>query len=179
MFCPKCGAKNLEDAKFCRACGADIHLVPRALAGSLPEAAGKKEKKAKEPPTLEKGFENVFGGIACLVIFVLGLTYFPGYFWISVWFIIPGLEHVGKGIGQIIRARQNPRALDAAAEAGALTAARPDALPAPTTNMLADAGAAPGAPTNEIAPPSVTESTTRSLGAEPRRASGGARRSPA
>lgn len=159
MFCPKCGVKNLEDAKFCRACGADIRLVPRALAGSLPEK--KKDAKAKEPPTLEKGFENIFGGIACLVIFVLGFTYFEAYFWISVWFIIPGLEHVGKGVGQIIRARREPRSLAAPDAEAALPAADPEALP--------------GAPTHEIAPPSVTESTTRSLGAGAPRATGGAR----
>ncbi len=37
MYCPKCGAQNIEDAKFCRGCGADIGLVPQALTGHLPE----------------------------------------------------------------------------------------------------------------------------------------------
>jgi len=160
MFCPKCAAKNLDDAKFCRACGADIHLVPRALAGIPPEK--EKESKAKEPPTLEKGFETIFGGIACLIIFVLGLTYFQAYFWISVWFILPGLERIGKGIGQVIRSRQQPPALAAPpAEA---------ALPTPAPHNALHA-----ADTSEIAPPSVTESTTRSLGVAPPRAAGRAR----
>ncbi|MFN2482444.1 MAG: zinc-ribbon domain-containing protein, partial [Pyrinomonadaceae bacterium] len=35
MFCPKCAAHNLDEAKFCRACGADISLVPQALTGQL------------------------------------------------------------------------------------------------------------------------------------------------
>lgn len=36
MFCPKCAEQNLDDAKFCRACGANVGLVPQALTGSLP-----------------------------------------------------------------------------------------------------------------------------------------------
>ena len=164
MFCPKCGVKNLEDAKFCRACGADIRLVPQALAGSLTESAPaelkerkKKKSKRAEPPTLEKGFETIFGGLAFLILFTLGFFYFKGLFWVWVWFIFPGLEQLGRGIGQVIRARREPPALapaqryDAPPHEGALHGPAPAALQ--------------GADTSEIAPPSVTESTTRSLGA--------------
>src|SRR4051812_28050556 len=37
MFCPRCAAQNLEDAKFCRSCGANISLVPQAVSGDLAE----------------------------------------------------------------------------------------------------------------------------------------------
>jgi len=37
MFCPKCAAKNLEGASFCRVCGANISLIPGALSGQLPQ----------------------------------------------------------------------------------------------------------------------------------------------
>ncbi len=162
MYCPKCGVRNLEDAKFCRACGADIHLVPQALKGDLPEGVleveeheleGRKERKYKfkEPPTLEKAMESFFGGLAFLAIFVLGYFYYQGAFLIWVWFIIPGLEHIGKGLGQAIRARRERPALAPPRPTEALHASAPRELSAPSTS--------------EIVPPpaSVTESTTRSL----------------
>lgn len=157
MFCPKCGVRNLDDVKFCRACGADIRLVPQALAGMLGEAVEAKkgdEKAAKpsEPPTLEKGFENIFGSVAFFIIVALGYVYFKGFFLVWVWFLIPAFEHLGKGIGQLIRARRAPHPLAPAPHAD-------DALHGPAPAALR------GAATSEIAPPSVTESTTRSLGA--------------
>ena len=33
MFCPKCATQNLDGASFCRSCGANISLIPQALAG--------------------------------------------------------------------------------------------------------------------------------------------------
>lgn len=162
MFCPKCGVKNLADVKFCRACGADIHLVPQALAGSLKgeiavELKGKGEEAAqpKEPPTLEKGFESIFGAAAYFLIVALGYVYMSHLFWIWIWFIIPALERLGRGIGQLIRARREPRALSLSPHE-ALTTDIPDALLGPVTS--------------EITPPSITEGTTRRLGAAAPRA---------
>ena len=40
MFCPKCATQNLDGASFCRACGANISLVPQALTGQMANAAG-------------------------------------------------------------------------------------------------------------------------------------------
>lgn len=172
MFCPKCGVRNLEDAKFCRACGADIRLVPQALAGRLPEGASgllevegpenatrrKRRKKLAAPPTLEKGIESIFGGVAFLLIVMLGFVYFRGAFLIWIWFIIPALGHVGKGIGQIIRSRRDPHALAPFSPV--------DVPPAPAAREL------PAPDTSEIVtpPPSVTESTTRHLATPARRA---------
>ncbi|MCA1635466.1 MAG: zinc-ribbon domain-containing protein [Acidobacteria bacterium] len=175
MYCPKCGVHNLEDAKFCRACGADIHLVPQALTGRMPEGAfgvleveelekkGRKERKYKfkQPPTLEKGLENVFCGIAFLIIFMLGLFYMKGAFMLWVWFIIPALTCVGEGVGQIIRSRGTQAALapfEDVRGASALHASHARGLRA-----VAD--------TSEIKSPpaSVTESTTRHLTAPSKR----------
>ncbi len=38
MFCPKCATQNLEGASYCRSCGANISLIPHALSGQLPQA---------------------------------------------------------------------------------------------------------------------------------------------
>lgn len=176
MFCPNCGVRNLEDAKFCRSCGADIRLVPQAMTGQLPEGAygvleveehekkGKKERKIKfkEPPTLEKGLENFFSGIAFLIIFLLGFFYLPRAFMLWVWFIIPALGYLGEGLGQVIRSRSSRAALPNA------DAPMPATFkPAPRQNEL------PALDTSEIImpPASITESTTRHLNVPADRAS--------
>ncbi len=175
MYCPKCGVHNLEDAKFCRSCGADIHLVPQALDGQASLSTfgageveaqsekGKKERKVKKPATLEDGLENIFSGIACMVIFMLGLFYLQGLFMVWVWFIIPALSCVGKGIGQVISSRSAQTALPPVEAARVRSAL----LPAPAREL-------PAADTSEIKSPphSITESTTRNLGAAPRRPAG-------
>ncbi|MDQ3650266.1 MAG: zinc-ribbon domain-containing protein [Acidobacteriota bacterium] len=40
MYCPSCAVQNVEGASYCRACGANISLVPQAMTGRLPEAVG-------------------------------------------------------------------------------------------------------------------------------------------
>lgn len=172
MFCPKCGVKNVDDAKYCRACGADIGLVPQALARSLPEGAfgvldveeeesggSKKRKyKFKEPPTLEKGLSKCMEGVAYLIIFLTGFFYFWGGIFLWIWFIIPALATFGEGVGQIIRSRSGDNTLPARAPFGAGELAPPSSHAA---------GELPARATSEIVapPPSVTEETTRHLGA--------------
>lgn len=168
MYCPKCGVQNFEDAKFCRACGADISLVPQAIQKHLPEGAygvleveekeekGRKDRKYKfkEPPTIEKGLESIFEGVAFFVIFMLGFHYFWQGALIWIWAIIPALGCVGKGIGQIVHARSLPKSLAPLPE-GAFPVAAP-----PRAEL-------PGRDTSEMSgqPLSVTEGTTRHLDA--------------
>jgi hypothetical protein len=38
MYCPKCAAQNLDDAKFCRACGVNLEIIALALTGSYQPA---------------------------------------------------------------------------------------------------------------------------------------------
>ena len=179
MFCPRCAADNQDDAKYCRACGADIHLVPAALAGLLraetlregdkPEKKSKKKKDDDDKKLLEKGMENVFVGVALLVIFLGGLFYLRGAFFFWVWFIIPSLACFGQGLGQLLRSGREHRLLMAraralnepgAAEPRTLFAAPPPAreLTAPDTAEMGDS------------PFSVTEATTRHLNSRARNA---------
>jgi hypothetical protein len=164
MFCPKCAAQNLEGAKFCRACGADIRLVPQALVGRLVPAPGATDDEIAEAvearPTTDVAVQNIFKGVAFLLVVLAGFFFLRTY-WMTIWFIIPALSNIGRGVGQLVRARQEARL---GAPAHATTALRAHA-----TQTLAAAGPAGLAPadTNELVPPpaSITEGTTRHLNA--------------
>ncbi|HVG39635.1 MAG TPA: zinc ribbon domain-containing protein, partial [Pyrinomonadaceae bacterium] len=91
MYCPRCAAENIEDASFCRSCGADIRLVPQALSGTLASvtagegdvesAAGRRRRKKKEedgPPSKAKGIENIFLGVGFLFVSLAIWAFMPG-----------------------------------------------------------------------------------------------------
>lgn len=169
MYCPRCAAQNLDDAKFCRACGADIRLVPQALQGTLHAAFDKPESgrvskrrkdKKRAPATVDAALKDIFEGIGLFIIFLVGLFAFRGAFWVTVWFIIPALASVGEGIGKLIRVQQEQRRLAAAPYEG------DDVHTQPFTHArIARELSSPD--TREIvgAPASVTEVTTRHLDA--------------
>ncbi len=169
MYCPRCAVNNVDDASFCRACGANISLVPQALTGRLPEKlvsnpeirpAGASRRGKKEPPGIEKAVQSIFIGIAFLLICLTGLLFFRGGFMIWIWFIIPALANVGQGIGQFMRLKREDNlrvssyGFDRTAPASLVT-------PVPRFNEL------PPRDTAEILgpPTSVTEGTTRHLDA--------------
>jgi hypothetical protein len=170
MFCPRCATDNKDDAKYCRACGADIRLVPQALTGLLPvdptkaddRPAKKSKKKDDEGKLLEKGMENVFFGLALLIIFLGGLFYLRGAFYFWVWFIIPSLACFGAGLGQLLRSRREHRLLLARArlshELDPAESRSLFAAPQPARQL-----AAPDTAEMIESPFSVTEATTRYL----------------
>lgn len=168
MFCPKCGVQNIEDAKFCRGCGADIGLVPQALTGHLPEKRSPRDEVAenigkaarrhsqRNPPRLDKAISTGFTGLAFLVVSIV-LAFMPmGRFW-WYWMLIPAFSMIGGGIAEYVRYKQSigddvepPRTRESV-----------PAIQPPTTRM----SALPPRNTSELVqPPSVTEGTTRHLG---------------
>lgn len=166
MYCPKCGAQNIDDAQFCRACGANISLVPQALTGRLPNNpsvtdAGanlcerpSRHRKEKEPPSLEKGITSIFIGIAFILISLAIWIWTPGGFTWWFWMLIPAFALIGGGIGKVVRWKYEHH-LAPPMPATAVP-------PAPLLNEL------PSRDTSQfLSPPtSVTEGTTRHLGAE-------------
>ncbi|HEX9918011.1 MAG TPA: zinc-ribbon domain-containing protein, partial [Pyrinomonadaceae bacterium] len=70
MYCPKCGTQNTDDASFCRGCGANVSLVPQALAGHMPETIAGVQPGApvgyerEPPPNLSHAIVRIFVGIA-------------------------------------------------------------------------------------------------------------------
>ncbi len=170
MYCPKCATDNLDSARYCRACGTDISLVPQALTGELPlarasedeEELDRKGRRRKRrhgtPPTMEGSIKNIFIGLGFLfAALALSRTLIGAMWWF--WMLVPAFTTLGGGVAGLVRARREEQ------QRRALPMQRPAAV---TTNLPpAHPGALPPRDTSEILqPPSITEGTTRHLGAE-------------
>jgi hypothetical protein len=54
MFCPKCGARNVEEAGFCRGCGEDLSLVSQALSRNPSLLIAQRlDQAVRKSPTLQ------------------------------------------------------------------------------------------------------------------------------
>ena len=148
MYCPNCASQNNQDAKFCRACGANLTLIPQALTGELPAGRRRRHRRGfmnGGSADLSSGITKAFaGGGFIMSAFILCLF---GHYW-GVWMLIPGFGALGKGVAEIVAARESQKAV-----AGSRQVQVP---PAPNTGSLGAANPELTAP-----PPSVTESTTK------------------
>jgi len=61
MFCPRCGAENKSEQKYCRQCGLSLAVTPLALTGQLDEVLGE----------LKKGEKSIQKGATLLGVFLL------------------------------------------------------------------------------------------------------------
>lgn len=162
MFCPKCATQNIDGASFCRSCGANISLVPQALSGqpvaSVGDSRGARRSRRRygREATIERALKNVFVGIAFLfVALALGWSGEGRFWW--YWLLIPAFSSLGKGIAEYVRLREAQK--------------KPLPLPdyvQPSVAPPRNVGSLPARNTGELVapPPSVTEGTTRHLGAE-------------
>ena len=160
MFCPKCATQNIDDASFCRSCGANISLIPQALNGQLPRADRPQRpdrlsrKRRQHEPSIEEAIRTITMGIAFTVISVLVSKYAPGGSVWWFWMLIPAFGCFGKGFAELARYR-NAKSQSPTYSQPQLNTVRQADLPAPKTGEL-------------MTPvPSVTEGTTRHLGVEP------------
>lgn len=98
MFCPRCAAQNLDDAKFCRVCGTNLETVALAMADKSHPAKMESES-ARDPferwlEARKKGVNRIATGIGLVVSSVLiGLALWlfsskPD--WIIVWTVLAG-----------------------------------------------------------------------------------------
>jgi hypothetical protein len=176
MYCPQCATDNLDNASFCRGCGANISLVSQALTGSRPAVVPSEEledssragrrsrrRKCKKPPSVEHGIKNIFMGIA-FVLVALSIMVFGkgGQDW-WFWMLIPAFAMLGGGVAELVGIKmEKGGALPAAQGQAEMPAALPAALPQRSPLPL------PQRNTGELIPqpPSITEHTTRHLGGE-------------
>src|SRR5215203_3636951 len=152
MFWPKCATQHLDGASFCRTCGANISLVPQALAGQIvkPQAEdvveGRGRRRRGREVTLDQSFKNIFMGVAFLLVAIVLSRSGMGQGW-WFWLLLPAFSMMGTGIAQYIRVKDR--------EKQALLVAPP----------VARAFDIPSRNPDELMPPppSVTEGTTRHL----------------
>jgi hypothetical protein len=174
MFCPRCATQNLDDVKFCRACGTNLETVALALSGQKTSAITGKDKNKKsksEKSWLERRREGVDGivkGIgltAASLLIGLALGLFSNVAdWIIIWVGLAGwmacwgVIELVSGIGALADSRFMRRLL---AETASETPAPIDQpLSSGNQGMLPDRSIAPALSTP---PPSVTEQTTQPL----------------
>ena len=60
MFCPRCGAQNKQEQKFCRNCGLSLPFVRLALEGKMDEAADE----------LKRSYNNLGPAVGTLGFFI-------------------------------------------------------------------------------------------------------------
>ena len=162
MFCPKCAGQNIDGASFCRVCGANISLVPQALTGQLPvamddsSAARRSRRRDGRPPSLAHAVRSAFMGLAFLFISAaLSFSYEGRGWWF--WMLVPAFMLLGTGVAEFIRLKEEQKKMQPSAGQMQPTISVP-----PRASMLTPRN------TGELIPPppSVTEGTTRHLGAE-------------
>src|SRR5215471_10481024 len=99
MFCPTCGVENnQQNARFCRACGADLQAVSRALSRSLPVKIANSVDAYLEnryQQNLRSGVVNLAAFIALLSV-GLGHLYFG---WIKAGAFMLGLSALSLFFG--------------------------------------------------------------------------------
>lgn len=167
MYCPRCAAQNLDDAKFCRGCGTSLETIALALAGKLPLARKKDEDDDEEEPKtwMEKRRKGVnklvratgLLGSSLLIGTALGL-FSNQNDWIFVWMVfcgwmaVWGVFSLVSGIQYLLDARYTRKYLGPAArDTGQLSSGREfKQLPERDLSM-------------HVPPVSVTEQTTRAL----------------
>jgi hypothetical protein len=161
MFCPKCGIQNPEAGKFCRSCGTDLGNVSDALSGKLPAARTLVDRKGK-PISLESAITKFFMGIAFLAVAIAIAVTGKGNVW-WFWMLIPSLMFIGGGIAQYLQLKRagSTGARFAPDDHNSISApASQAALPPTKTDYVS---AESRYKTGDLAPPSVTDTTTKHL----------------
>lgn len=159
MYCPSCAAP-IEGTKFCRACGANVSLIPQALSGQLPQSPARASfgvhgRRGHKEPSIEKAASTFFTGFGFIFAAFAVMRYFPGGFTWGWAFFIPAFACIGEGVGQYLRLREQRRQQQQfnppITSHMPMQPSPPAAgISAPTTSELRD-------------PSSVTEHTTRHL----------------
>jgi hypothetical protein len=173
MYCPRCAAQNLDDAKFCRTCGINLETVALALsdqshparmskdkAGELKAAKSWLEKRSEGVSSIVKGAGLL--GASLLIGVALGLfSHAPDWIiiWVAMagWMACWGVIALTTGIGTLLESKAMLRHMGQTA--GEIAAPTTQPLPANDPAMLPETTAASRLPHSS----SVTEHTTELL----------------
>lgn len=170
MYCPKC-ANSIDDGqKFCRACGANVSLVPQALTGQLPvtpaqgeELTSRGKRNRSKAPTVEKAVSKIFTGFGFIVAALFVTFWFPGGYTWGWSFLFPAFAMIGEGVGQFLKVKELERQRQPVFYPTHPVMPQPVFPPPSPPQPLAAELSAPT--TSELVKPSsVTEEPTRHLG---------------
>lgn len=179
MFCPKCGTKNPEDGKFCRSCGQDLGNVSAAMSGDLAPLLSelgiesgdnyvrKEAVRRKDPAEVYgDGVKAVITGFGFLIVSLALL--FTGVAGGQKWWwalLFPAFFAFARGLSDLLKSRKmqalrSPSTFATTAP-NSLGTARLNELISPAQSVISPADST--YKTGDLAPPSVTDSTTRHL----------------
>ena len=157
MFCPNCATKQIDGAHFCRSCGANISLVPQALAGQLPEGKPPEDdhyyRRRRRGRALSPDYaiRSIMTGAAFAVMAVMVSRFSPGSSRWWFWLLVPAIMLFARGFSEFARIKSRKSEIPKAPQP-MVNAVRTPELPVAGTGEL-------------MTPvPSVTEGTTRHLG---------------
>lgn len=172
MFCPKCGTKNPDTGKFCRSCGTDLGNVSKALLGkngptdqhlTKNQAAHLRRKDPNElfgdsVKSIISGFGFLFVSFA---LFVTGVAGGRAWWWAM---LFPAFGLLSKGVSDYLKMKRIEK------RSGSISSDRIEGLNnseigslPPSKTEYVPPGQGFKYNTGELAPPSVTEQTTRLL----------------
>jgi hypothetical protein len=137
------------------------------MTGELPTTPGAEEddrlsrrqrKRQGKELRLDHAFKNIFMGMAFLLV-AIALAFSIGKFW-WFWMLIPAFSMLGTGLAQFIRIKEEEKK-------GGLRGIPAQPVPSPLQAPMNNQQLPPRNTGEMVAPPpSVTEGTTRHLGAE-------------
>lgn len=160
MFCPKCGSRNDDKTKYCRACGADLSNVLAVVEGTMSDSLITRNEHVD---IYSSGIRKLVLALGFLIVSAI-VYRIPGdtYFWLLI--LLPMFPLLATGISMVVKANRMKalyeRALD---KTDSLPSVRELALPPGDEQYIT----APPTPykTDGLAEPrsSVTDQTTRRL----------------
>src|SRR5688572_9652651 len=115
MYCPRCAAQNLDDAKFCRGCGTSLETVALALSGQYHRADNSGELPKDWLAVRHEGVQRLIRGTGLLgASLLIGIAL--GLFsntndWIMIWLVFVGwmaawgVISLVSGIGSLAEAK--------------------------------------------------------------------------
>ncbi|HEV7643293.1 MAG TPA: zinc ribbon domain-containing protein [Pyrinomonadaceae bacterium] len=109
MFCPNCASQNIDNAKFCRACGLELESVALAMHNKLAPPSNWLELYGESKSKVAVG--AIMAGAALLIWVVPAFMIRDTMAWVAIWSIffgwlaVWGIIKFALNVGDLIRAK--------------------------------------------------------------------------